>query len=360
MRIRNFQAKSVSEALGMVKKELGPDAVILKTTPMDSKGSRIGGKMFQVTACIDDGSLHAKRGSEHHTERAGGVSSSDIDGIKDVLRILQRDVRYLTMLSMPSGSDAGLDDKLASCFHDLTGSGIDPAEVGRILREVQESGVDVADDDIVRNAIVENMLSNLAEPFEIKQYARGPNSVAFVGPPGAGKSSMAAKLAAHFVVEKKTAVKLVSLDDFRPTAGDELKRFADALDVPFAAADYDPIGETKSSVVLIDTAGVPVGADSERDELRSKLDKSGVSEVHLVLPAYCSASDMIDWYDFFRPIGLTAVSFAFLDQTANIGAVVNLSLVRNAKFSYFSFGRTSSKNLESADPAKLVRRMLAV
>ncbi len=360
MRIRNFQAKSVSEALGMVKKELGPDAVILKTTPMNTKGGRVGEKLFEVTACIDDGGLRTRRRGEHRIETVPLASDSDIDSIKDTLRILQKDIKRLTMLSIPSPRDVDLDDELLTLFHDLTGSGIDPAEAVRVLKDVQGNGIDVTDDSAVRNAVAEKMISELAESYEIKQFAGGANNVAFVGPPGAGKSSMAAKLASHFVVDEKIAVKLVSLDDFRPTAADELRRFADALDVPFEEDEYDPIGESKASIVLIDTAGVPVGADSEREELKSRLDKSGVSETHLVLPAYCSANDMIDWYDFYEPMGLTAVSIAFLDQTTNYGSVVNLSLLRGARFSYFSSGRTSSRHLENAGPAKLIRHLLAV
>ena len=60
MQVKKFEAKSIKEALAMVKAEFGPDAVILSAKDMGSSHGLVGEKSVQVTAAVDEKKLQKK------------------------------------------------------------------------------------------------------------------------------------------------------------------------------------------------------------------------------------------------------------------------------------------------------------
>ena len=64
MRVKKFEAKSMKEALTMVKQELGPDAVILSARD-NRRSFGIGGEAsVEITAAVSEGTLQKKRFTE--------------------------------------------------------------------------------------------------------------------------------------------------------------------------------------------------------------------------------------------------------------------------------------------------------
>jgi len=361
MRIRNFQAETVSEALGLVKKELGPDAVILKTTPLDSRDgrNRPGGRVFQVTACVDDGTV-SSGGVRQNVSRSveNAASAESMSEVKDMLRELQKEVRYLAFSGKTSLVGERISDHLTPHYVNLVDQDIDAILAESILTEIEKSEIDLTDETLVRSAIISEISDRLTEPADVKLYAGKATSIALIGPPGAGKSSMAAKMASHFLFKKKTKVTLSTLDDFKPSASDELKRFADILKIPCVSGAPSHRDLASAGIVLIDTPGIPVGAASERDSISEKLDQLGVDEICLVLPAYCRWQDMRRWHSFFKPLGITATALTFLDQTHVYGSAINLSILEKARFSFFSTGRTSVADLQVANMKNLTGKVV--
>lgn len=359
MRIRNFQAETVSEALGLVKKELGPDAIILKTTPLDSRDGRMspGGRVFQVTACVDDGTVPSAGTVSSNSKTIDNAAWAEgLTEVKGLLRELQKDVRYMAFSRTPSHAVERLSDHLAPHYMSLVDQDLDPTLAESILADIEKSEIDLTDHTLVCSAIISGICERLSETAEVKLYAGKATSVALVGPPGTGKSTLAAKIASHFLFKKKTKVMLSTLDDFKPSASDELKRFADILKIRCVSGSPSRRDLSSDGIVLIDTPGIPVGAVSERDAISEKLDQLGVDEICLVLPAYCRWQDMQSWYRFFKPLGVTATALTFLDQTHVYGSAINLSILEKARFSFFSTGRTSAADMQVADLENLAEK----
>jgi len=61
MRVKKFEAKSMKEALQMVKHDLGPDAVILAARDNRRAFGLVGEGSVEVTAAVSEGTLHKKR-----------------------------------------------------------------------------------------------------------------------------------------------------------------------------------------------------------------------------------------------------------------------------------------------------------
>ena len=120
--------------------------------------------------------------------------------------------------------------------------------------------------------------------------------VALVGPTGVGKTTTVAKLAAGFRIEARRRVGLLTIDTFRIAAVQQLKAYAEIMDLPMEVVEkpdhmrpaLERLGDV--DLVLIDTAGRSPRSDARIDQLVELLRSAQPDETHLVLSATSSAS----------------------------------------------------------------------
>ncbi len=119
----------------------------------------------------------------------------------------------------------------------------------------------------------------------------GPLVIALVGPTGAGKTTVAAKLAMHRAVFGSRKVGLITLDTYRVGALEQMQQYAEVMNVPLEVA-YD-IREVPGvmkrlddrDVVIVDTPGRSPRSRDANAQWQSLLRAMAPDEVHLVLPA---------------------------------------------------------------------------
>ena len=115
--------------------------------------------------------------------------------------------------------------------------------------------------------------------------------VALVGPTGVGKTTTVAKLAANFKLAHGFRPGLVTVDTYRIAAVEQLRTYAEIIDLPLAVANapsemrraIDELGDV--DLVLIDTAGRSPRDEVKIRELADFLAEARPDEVHLVLSA---------------------------------------------------------------------------
>ncbi len=61
MQVRKFEARSMKDALEMVKKQLGPEAIILAAKDNSNKYGLVGDSSFEITAAVSEETLHKKK-----------------------------------------------------------------------------------------------------------------------------------------------------------------------------------------------------------------------------------------------------------------------------------------------------------
>ena len=99
----------------------------------------------------------------------------------------------------------------------------------------------------------------------------GPRIVAVVGPTGVGKTTTIAKLAAMYALNRKVSVAMITTDNFRVGAVEQLKTYAKIMDLPIEVAGSSQelakalAKHADKDLILIDTAGRSP-KDSERLE----------------------------------------------------------------------------------------------
>jgi flagellar biosynthesis protein FlhF len=154
--------------------------------------------------------------------------------------------------------------------------------------------------DNIRKKTIKEIIHaiDIKDPFEARLpqpsmsgQAGGKNQIiaAFIGTTGVGKTTTIAKLAAQLMLKTSKKVGLISIDNYRIGAMEQLKTYADILGIPcFPAFNRkDLLFALKRmegrDIVLIDTAGQSQYDTSRMEELRKMITADLDISCHLLL-----------------------------------------------------------------------------
>jgi flagellar biosynthesis protein FlhF len=405
MRIKKYVAGTMPEALKLVKADLGPKAVILGTrsTRKSSALGILGKSQVEVTAAVDDTAAvdegapaarprasapgkgdGAKAAAEAKPPKAqpaprapqkargapgprqtappseGGWGERISRQIEELQGALQttasappRDARPV----LPGGlatlsqqmDEAGLERGLAEEV--LTAILLDPGEAGlKALKPLQDRAV--------------RLLARRFRPPCPTRLAEGLRTVvALVGPAGCGKTTAAARVAAHFASEHGARPAFVAADTDRVGGLEQLRAYAGILGFPVDVVRApDEMGDVIRSrrdvdLILIDSAGASPLDSGQIDGLAAMLKEAGPSEVHLTLDASHGIRQMLDAVDAFARAGADRILLTKLDETDRLGAACCLAAESKLPLSYTTDGRAVPGHLHAADPEGLVRAL---
>jgi flagellar biosynthesis protein FlhF len=304
MRLRNFTAPSMQEAIALVREELGPEAIIVST---DDDGGAV-----RVTAALEE--------AEPRPQRA---------------------------------SDTDVTDQLSEA---LAANGVPGALSEKLL---MASLTFEADDVLVA------LSGALAAVYSFAPIAdRGRSRpLMLVGPPGAGKTMAVAKLAARAVMAKRP-VNLVTSDTVRAGAIEQLAAVARVLGVELNTADSAArlasllLKAAPDAVTLIDSSGVNPYSTADRRELTALLAAAGAEPI-LVMPAGGDALDAIDQARIFRDLGCSRMAVTRLDLTQRLGSVLAAADAARLGFAEAGVAPEISNGMIPFNPVVLARRLIA-
>lgn len=189
---------------------------------------------------------------------------------------------------------------------------------------------------------------------------------ALVGPTGVGKTTTIAKIATRFRMKHgPRQLALITTDNYRIAAHDQLTTYGRLLDVPVrAVANAEELRQTLASfydkrLVLIDTAGMPprdtrlaeqfVLLHHEDIPIRSYLVLSAASQGRVLNQA-------IDAYAGFNP---KACILTKLDEAAGLGAALSTLIERQLPVSLYTDGQQVPEDLYPARTRQLLERCLS-
>jgi signal recognition particle subunit SRP54 len=295
---------------------------------------------------------------------------------------------------------ASLSDRLSATFRNLRGKGrLSEADIDETVREIR---IALLDADValpvvrsfcatvkeralsaevsgalnpaqqVVKIVHEQLVEILGGETRRLRFAKHPPTVILLaGLQGAGKTTLAGKLAAH-LREQSHQPLLVAADLQRPNAVDQLRIVGERAGVPVFAPEPgngvgDPVRVARDAVehakvhlndiVIVDTAG-RLAIDSElMEQLRQVRDAVEPDEVLLVVDAMIGQDAVRTAEEFGAGVGFDGVVLTKLDGDARGGAALSIVNVTGRPILFASTGE-KLEDFEAFHPDRMASRIL--
>jgi flagellar biosynthesis protein FlhF len=327
MHLKRYRRKTLQEALRAVRDELGPDALVLSTREVLAAGVRgwIGQREVEVTAAAERPRVSGNRHAEAESEAA-----------------------WLSGRSRGHAAEA--DRATSEMAARLRATGLD-AETAAAVADAHPAGSRrAATASSLRRTIAGQMESLAAND---RTYAAVE---VFVGPPGVGKTTTIAKIAAQERARRGKRLSLVAADAFRVGAIEQLRLYADILGTPFSTArtpdELEAALDGGRRPLLLDTAGRSPADDVARDMFRALAGRPDV-RTHLVIAANTPRDLARRVFDRFEDARPSRVVITKLDEAESLAALVPVLRERQLPVSYVGTGQNVPGDLERATPSVL-------
>lgn len=193
------------------------------------------------------------------------------------------------------------------------------------------------------------------------------NVVAIVGATGVGKTTTVAKLAARYILRHgKGRVGLITTDNYRVAAHEQLRNYAKILGAPMrVASDVESLQDALAAfhnkdLVLIDTAGMSQ-RDMRLNEQLGLLKETGQDiQVYLTLAANNQRGVMTDVARSFKAVSLAGLILTKVDETTSLGGGLSIAAEQNIPIAYISDGQQVPEDLHPARAHALVSRAVTI
>jgi flagellar biosynthesis protein FlhF len=367
MNAKTYTASSIQGALDEIKRDLGPDAVILSTQPVVKRYAfgLAKAQNWEITATMPKMAATKvlkpvlKSGVEQqqtpHVTTRLQKNDSRIEELLEEVNELKRSVMLI------GKAVSGRTTDTSGVYAELVEQGVDPEIAESLVNAAGYGNPGSAERRTrIRRALSEMLMVD--SPVELK--GQGRTVSVFVGPTGVGKTTTIAKLAGHAKVRFGKRVALISTDLLRVGAYEQLARYGDLLGVPtYSCGDISALPDLVKSLddrdmVLIDTPG-SAAADPRMNKLES-LTGSGEARVHLVIAASTRSEDITNIIRKFHRFSPRRVVITKIDEAQPQGAFVSDILRNEMPISYLTNGQRVPEDLLIPSTHDLTNYLLPV
>ncbi len=380
MQIKRYEVLDIKDAIELIKKDLGDEAVIISTRQVNGSNDLgfFGKPFLEVVAAID-----YKEEDIIPPKESRGFN-------RDILAPLYDDVKFLK-----DNFDSIVEDKviyvLNSKFEELKAFMNEIKFDLNLLKDERTHKGAVENDLLVyldnisfeRNISVKLIeiffkdikLTNFKKEEKVEYFKKffkkiiekkverkklnrlfdGKTVIAVIGNSGSGKTVTAAKLCSKFIFEKNQHVSVCSIDSLKIGGYETLKKYAEKLKIDFSALK-DPqglnsfISNSPSDVIIIDTFAVNHNNLFQLNALAKFFDKlKGGINIELLLPAHLKHLDAVRAYESFRnKIGINGVIISKTDESRGIGNLAGLLLFQDSAIDFIASGENVPEDIEEA------------
>ncbi|MCL6120373.1 MAG: hypothetical protein M1584_04985 [Deltaproteobacteria bacterium] len=388
MQIKRYEVLDIKDAIELIKKDLGEDAVIISTRQVNGAAGELGffGKPFlEVIAAID-------------YKEEDIIPSKDETPVfnKDMLAPIYDDVRFLKE-NFNSIVEDKVDYALNVKFEEIKNFMEEIKFDLNLLKNERTSGGGLKENDLllyldgisfdrsVSSKLIDIFfkgikLSNFKKEDKIEYFKKffkkiiekkterkkfvrsldGKIVIAVVGNSGSGKTSAAAKLCSKFIYEKNLHVSLCSIDSLKMGGYETLKNYAGKLKIDFTAAKDSSglnafISGSRSDVVIIDTFAVNHNNVYRLNALAKFFEGfKGSVNIELITPAHFKHIDALRSYESFRnKIGVNGIIITKTDESKGIGNLAGLFMLEDSAVDYVSYGENVPEDIEEANAGNI-------
>ena len=366
MEIKTFRAKTMQQALRLVREELGPEATVLHTREINANliGRFLGTRQFEIAASSElqvpaqvaapmplevDYASHYREGLQHLSN----------EGLRELHVSLE------SYTQEPAPESEYLSQELFEVYTDLIEADVEEEIAQELIERLRSEQFSVG-------VTMDDYRSRLLHYLESEIQAAGPlltsngqgRVVALVGPTGVGKTTTIAKLAANYRLRENKRVGLITVDTYRIAAVEQLRTYAEIIDLPMEVVSTPR--EMREAVarmgnldlVLMDTAGRSPRDDVRIQELKSMLSEARPAEVHLVLSAVSGARSLATTAQRFATVGTTSLIVTKVDEATALGNLISVTRSCGLPISYVTDGQNVPDDIQTAQSRELAKLIL--
>jgi flagellar biosynthesis protein FlhF len=346
VRLKSYFSGTVEAAVELAHKELGEDALLINARPSTLETRNLGA--YEVVFGVPpktEAAAESKLSLSNAPARAVATENLAQD-VADLKREIERMAQTLRAGRMPKTLMAAAPEN-PELYNLLIENELDASLAAQVAAGTPLEDLFETDSNLGRRGAARRV-------------------VALVGPPGVGKTTTLAKLAARFGLTSPRPAYILSADVYRIAAAEQMRSLAailgigfDIVETPVALAQALEEHRAKDWV-FIDTPGLAAGEMEDAADLARLIAAHPEIDTHLVLSASMKAADLsrvIGRYQIFQPKKLL---FTRLDETDRLGALVSEAARRSLPISFLATGQQIPDDIEPASKEFIAGKVCGV
>lgn len=402
MKIKKYVVNDMNEAMARIRYELGADAIIISQRKV-RKGGFLGlfsKKSLEVTAAIDNYSKEKKHNSNTEDkinkennievikrmieERNNNVKYDNnikhdtniLDSYKEILesksesfennhfkgkeftetKDLMDEIRDLKKIVKDIGkNEKSYEDENSSLVNFFKDLDLEEEFIEKIIKKVGDLEENLEEREKIKR-VIENTI-------DIRSNSVGKVTV-LVGPTGVGKTTTIAKLAGKLSLIDKKKVGLITIDTYRIGAVEQLKTYADIMNIPFKVVfsikdmEKSIIDLDYCDVILVDTTGRSSKNMMQISELRAFIEKIKEKSVHLVISASTKNKDIETIIKGYTILEYENIIITKLDETSTYGSILTILDKGKKPISFITTGQDVPDDIKEGNKEEIAKIVL--
>ena len=351
--IKSFRAKDLSEALRKIRVELGPDAIILETK--HKRSSRFSWSNNHVEVTASNGPTSEKSPLESSQEEqsptigpivadTGSIHPQITDSVSNAFSYPLCFVQVgseLLMRDLPRERvESWLDEALAT----LGSETIDPWVVRACLAQL-----------LRREIVVDSPTSS---------WTQRRSTIAIVGPPGHGKSSVVAKLAS--IVSMHLELRPLVISCLHPSTPPQsrLADYCELMGWSYEQVDAPKLASTiatridHNDWIVLDIPSIRLGDVDTMEMWRATLSELDIAQTHLTVSATTATPHAMRWLDWYQAISPSHLLITHLDEALGLGGFYPFLCAARLPLGFATFGPDIPNDVVECDNALLAQWIL--
>lgn len=382
MQIKRYEVLDIKDAIELIKKDLGDDAVIISTRQVSGSADLgfFGKPFLEVVAAVDykeeeiapshnesrlfnqdiiqplyDDIRYLKENFDSIVEeKAVYIVNSKFEEIKALMSEIKFD---LDMIKSQKAAGLPKDADLLMYLDNISFERKTSSKLIEIFfKDIKLSNFKQEEKAEYFKKFFKKIIEKKVEKKKLKRLYDGKIIIALVGNSGSGKTMTAAKLCSMFALDKNMRVSVCSTDYLKMGGYETLKKYASSLKIDFAlvkdgASLSKFVSESQSDVIIIDTYSVNHNDLFRLNELSKLFEKfKGKINVELLLPAGTKHADAIRSYESFRnKAGASGIIITKTDESGGVGNLAGLLLQPDSVIDFITSGGNVPEDIEEAN-----------